>query len=210
VTGHHRRPQLRERGPDERGRGDRGSALVEMAFVLPLLAMLTFGIIEFGLAWGSKLTVQTAVRAGVRVGSADGALATADKSMLLAVGAVLYDMGLGNVDRVLIFKSVTTDGAVPTACLTPTPHSVVGSCNLYTGAQLAQVVAGTAPISWFGCGVGSLDLSWCPTSRQSIQALGNDYLGVQVVARHQMVTGFFGSVRTLNDYGVMRLEPQES
>jgi hypothetical protein len=181
-----------------------------MAFVLPLLCMLTFGIIEFGLAWGDKLTVQTAVRAGVRVGSADGTLATADKSVLLGVGAVLHDMGLANVDRVLVYKSVTTDGAVPTACLTPSPHSVSGSCNLYTGAQLAQVVAGTAPVSWFGCGVGSLDLSWCPTSRQSIQALGNDFIGIQVTARHQMVTGFFGSVRVLEDHGVMRLEPTES
>ncbi len=192
------------------GRPERGSAMVEFAFVLPVLALMCFGVIEFGLAWQDRLTVQTAVRAGVRVGSADGKVPTADKGVLLGVGAVLYDLGLANVSWVLVYKSTTTDGAVPPACLTPTPHSVSGSCNAYTGAQLQDVVDGDAPASWFGCGVGSLDLSWCPAARQSVQAIGNDYLGVRVTVRHPMLTGFFGSVITLDDDAVMRLEPQEA
>lgn len=196
--------------PGPVGRGEHGSALVEFAFVIPVLAIMCFGVIEFGLAWQDRLTVQTAARAGVRVGSADGTSATSDQGVLLSVGSTLYDLGLSNVDWVLIYKSTTTDGAVPAACLTPTPHSVSGSCNAYSGAQLQQIVAaapGTA--AWFGCGVGSLDLSWCPTSRQSIQALGNDYLGVHLRVRHPMLTGFFGSVVTVDDDAVMRLEPQE-
>ncbi len=71
-------------------------------------------------------------------------------------------------------------------------------------------MAGTAPASWFGCGVGSLDLSWCPTSRQACRPSGTDYLGVWVKARHPMLTGFFGSVITIADDAVMRLEPQEA
>jgi hypothetical protein len=201
---------IRSACPANARRGQRGAALVELAFVLPVLAVLAFGVVEFGLAWQDRLTVQTAAREGVRVGSSQGKAATADKAALLGVGAVLYDMGLQNVDWVVVFKSTTTDGAVPTACLTPTPHSVAGSCNAYTGAQLKKVVDGTAPASWFGCGVGSLDLSWCPTARQSIQALGNDYLGVRITARHPLLTGFFGSVLTLKDHAVMRLEPQEA
>jgi len=184
--------------------------MVELALVLPVLALFAFGVIELGLAWGDRMAVQTAVRAGVRVGSSDGKVSTADKGVLLGVGAALYDMGLPNVDWVVVYKSATIDGAPPAACLTPAPHSVNGSCNAYTGTQLQQVVAGTAPASWFGCGAGSLDVAWCPTSRQSIQALGNDYLGVRITARHPMLTGFFGSVLTLNDDAVMRLEPQES
>jgi hypothetical protein len=193
-----------------RDRSQRGSALVEFAFVLPVLAVFAFGVIEFGMAWKARLTVQTAVRSGVRVGSADGKSATADKGVLLAAGAVLYDMGLANVDWLLVYKSTTTDGAAPAACLTPTPHSVSGSCNVYTGSQLQQVVAGTNPASWFGCGVGSLDLSWCPTTRQSVQALGNDYLGIRLTVRHPTFTKFFGTVITVNDDAVMRLEPAEA
>ena len=193
-----------------RRRSERGGAMIEFAFVLPLLALFAFCAIEMGLGWSARLTVQTAVRAGVRVGSAQGAVATADQVLLLSTGAALNDLGPANVNWVVVFKSTTTNGAVPTACLTGTPHSVSGSCNAYTGAQLAQVMAGTSPGSWFGCGVGSLDLSWCPTSRQAIQALGTDYLGVWVSARHPMLTGFFGSTLTIADHAVMRLEPRET
>lgn len=34
--------------------GDRGQALVELAFVLPLVLLLLFGIIDFGLAYNTK------------------------------------------------------------------------------------------------------------------------------------------------------------
>ena len=67
--------------PRRRGRRPRAgaAALVEFACVLPLIAVLAFGIIEFGMAWQDKLRVQTAVRAGARVGSTAGKLSTADK-----------------------------------------------------------------------------------------------------------------------------------
>lgn len=193
-----------------RASGCRGAALVELAMVLPLLALLAFGALEMGLAWRDRLTVQTATRAGVRVGSAEGRLATADQGVLLAVGAALHDLGLGDVDWVVVYKSDTSDGSVPSACTTPVPQSVSGSCNAYTGAQLQEVVEGTAPSSWFGCGGSSLDGYWCPASRQSVQALGPDFLGVWIRAGHPMLTGLFESELTVEDDAVMRLEPQEA
>lgn len=189
---------------------ERGAVLVEFALLLPLLALMAFGIMEFGLARQDKLMVQTAARAGVRVGSAASSTSSADKELLLGVGSALNDIGLDNVDWVLVYKSTTVDGTVPAVCTTGTPHSVSGSCNAYSGAQLGQMVAGTAPATWFGCGGASLDASWCPTARESIQANGTDYLGVWISARHPMVTGFFGSVLTLTDRAVMRLEPRSS
>jgi len=191
-----------------RGRGESGAVIVEFALVLPFMALMAMGIMEFGLARQDKLTVQTGARSGVRVGSAAGNAATADKNLLLGAGSALNDIGLANVNWVVVYKSTTTDGAVPASCTSPTPHSVSSSCNAYSGAQLQQVVAGTAPASWFGCGAGSLDASWCPTSRLTIQANGADYLGVWLSARHPMFTGFFGSALTLTDNAIMRLEPQ--
>jgi hypothetical protein len=190
-----------------RGRGENGTLVLEFAIILPFLALMTFGLLEFGLAIQDKMAVQTATRTGLRVGSAAGSTVDADKSLLLGVSATLTDIGLANVDWVLVYKSGTADGAVPATCSNP-PHGVSAACNVYTGAQLQQINAGTAPASWFGCGVAALDRFWCPSARQTTQANGTDYLGVWVQARHQMITGFFGSTLTMTDAGVMRLEPQ--
>lgn len=189
--------------------GQRGGVLVEFTFLVPVVALLAFGIIEMGLAWQARLIVQTAARAGVRTGSTVGTAATADQSLLVGVGSALNDLGLANVEWVLVYKS-PAGGTVPTSCLSPTPHSVGGVCNAYSGSQLQQVVAGTAPPSWFGCGVGSLDGSWCPANRQNVQAIGPDYLGVWVSARHDRLTGFFGATTMIRDRAVMRLEPAGS
>lgn len=191
-----------------RALGSGGNVLVEFALLLPFLALMAFGVVEFGLAWQDRMTVQASTRAGTRVGSAAGDTSAADKNLLLGLGSAISDVGLENVEWVLVYKSTAGDGAVPSACTSPSPHSVSGSCNAYSGAQLSEVVAGTAPSSWFGCGGGSLDGSWCPTNRQTIHANGTDYLGVWVRARHPMLTGFFGSTITITDRAVMRLEPQ--
>ena len=151
-------------GPRRAGR----SALVEFAFVLPVLAVMAFGVIEFGLAWQDRLTVQTAVRAGVRVGSADGKLATADKEVLLGVGAVLYDLGLANVDSVVVYKSTTTDGAVPPACLTPNaPQRERVVQRLHRGP--AAAASSTAPPRPRGSAAASAR-STCPGARPPARA----------------------------------------
>lgn len=49
-------------------RDERGVSSVEFALVLPLLLILMFGIIEFGLAWYSKQVVTNASREGARAG----------------------------------------------------------------------------------------------------------------------------------------------
>lgn len=48
-------------------RRDDGAALVEFALVLSLLVMITFGIIEFGRAYNTQVTLTHATREGVRV-----------------------------------------------------------------------------------------------------------------------------------------------
>ncbi len=50
-------------------RGERGQALVELALVLPVLALLLFAIIDFGLALNARIQVANAVREGARLGA---------------------------------------------------------------------------------------------------------------------------------------------
>jgi Flp pilus assembly protein TadG len=48
-------------------RSNRGTALVEFAFVLPLLLLICFGITEFGRAWMTVNIITSAAREGVRL-----------------------------------------------------------------------------------------------------------------------------------------------
>jgi hypothetical protein len=47
-------------------RSERGQSVTEFAVVLPLLVMLLFGIIQFGVTFNHYLTLTDAVRAGAR------------------------------------------------------------------------------------------------------------------------------------------------
>jgi hypothetical protein len=49
------------------GRGEDGAAAVEFALLLPLLVLLVFGIIHFGLAFNSRIQATNAAREGARL-----------------------------------------------------------------------------------------------------------------------------------------------
>lgn len=50
-----------------RWRSRHGQSLVEMAMVLPLLALLTFGLLDFGRAYYFQVSITNAAREGARV-----------------------------------------------------------------------------------------------------------------------------------------------
>jgi Flp pilus assembly protein TadG len=47
-------------------RDDRGAAMVEFAIVLPVLLLILLGIIEFGRAYNTQVSIQAAAREGAR------------------------------------------------------------------------------------------------------------------------------------------------
>lgn len=67
-------PRRRRR---DRARDERGAAAVEFALLLLPLLLLTFGIIEFGRAYNTKLSLTHAAREGVRVVAVTGDAGTA-------------------------------------------------------------------------------------------------------------------------------------
>jgi Flp pilus assembly protein TadG len=50
-------------------RNERGQTLTEFALVLPLIALLLFGVIQFGIVFHQYVTLTDAVRAGARQGA---------------------------------------------------------------------------------------------------------------------------------------------
>ena len=49
--------------------GEKGGSAVEFAIILPILIMLIFGIIQFGIAYNKYVSVAHAVREGARLAS---------------------------------------------------------------------------------------------------------------------------------------------
>lgn len=47
-------------------KGQRGAAAVELALILPILVLLVFGIVEFGRAYHTQVTLTHAAREGAR------------------------------------------------------------------------------------------------------------------------------------------------
>lgn len=61
------RDAARHRAPTAgRARGEQGAVMVEAALVLPLLLLLVFGMIDFGVNLSDQISVREGVREGVR------------------------------------------------------------------------------------------------------------------------------------------------
>ncbi|MEY2432778.1 MAG: TadE-like protein [Acidimicrobiaceae bacterium] len=65
----------RDQQRSRRLRGDRGSALVEAAIILPFLVLMVFGIVELGFLFRSASVVNSSTRSGARLAAAQYASA---------------------------------------------------------------------------------------------------------------------------------------
>ncbi len=83
-------------------KGERGAALVELAFALPLLVVILVGTIDFGRAFRTAMVVTNAARAGALYGSQSLANSGNITGMVNTADAVLTANGL-------------TSGSTPTA-----------------------------------------------------------------------------------------------
>jgi Flp pilus assembly protein TadG len=132
-------------------RGERGAALVEFALVLPLLAALIFGVIEFGSMYNSLLEVRSAAREGARMAAVDnGCVFPAPTSCSSTAAAQLTDLktatqaratGLANqaLNISVTYPTGTGHPAVGdnvTVCVNYTFHTVTGLFPFLNGITL--------------------------------------------------------------------------
>lgn len=64
-------------------KNQKGAALLEFALVLPILLLLVFGIIEFGLLFYNKQVITNASREGARAGIVNGVAEGAIKTIVV-------------------------------------------------------------------------------------------------------------------------------
>jgi len=194
-----------------RGRGDRGLAVVEVAIILPLLALLISGIIEGGMAWRDSLTVSSGTRSAARVVSNLGSNRLSDYEALLTLDAALDGLSTSYVVGVLIYDGSAADGSVPAACLDAggNPKSISGSCNYYSAAMITSMsIAKFDGLGATTCSATSWDHFYCPTSRETRQNQGLETVGVWVRVKRGWFTNMFpGDGLTVEHRTVMNVEP---
>jgi len=74
--------------------GEAGAEIVEMAFMLPIFLLLTFGIFEFGRAWLIVNTMNHATREAVRLAATTAGLTADDSTVITKATTILANANL--------------------------------------------------------------------------------------------------------------------
>ena len=184
---------------------ERGSALVEAAFITPLVFLVIFGILEFGWAFHDKLTVGNMSQSGARTASTQGNDTLADYQFVQAIDKAASALPRNQIQYIVLYKAASATDTVPASCSSGT--SQTGVCNVYVPANFS------APSTQFGCGATALDRFWCPTARKVATTVATggppDYVGVYVKVRHDTVTRLFGTGWTFTEDTVAREEARK-
>lgn len=164
-----------------------------MAIVVPVLVLMAFGMLEFGLAFKQKLTYSHAVNQATRNATVMGTDEYADIEILNALEAGLNG-NLNNVERVDIFQAdsngtpVSYDRYVPDAGACgwdPCPDPDLGSATY------------GSPADYEPCGRDII-----------LDAGGVDTIGVQIQYTHAWITGVLGIPdQTWHETARARMEP---
>jgi Flp pilus assembly protein TadG len=102
-------------------KNERGQTLTEFALVLPILALLLFGVIQFGIAFNNYITLTDAVRAGARKGAVGRHLQNPQASVVQSVRTAATD--LKSSDLQIAVSSSWTQGSDVTVTATY-PYSI--------------------------------------------------------------------------------------
>jgi Flp pilus assembly protein TadG len=121
---------------------DRGSALVEFALILPMMLLLTTGIMVFGVAMNNYLQLTNAVSIGART-LAVSAQMTLDPCQVgsSAIAAAAPNLNSSNLKYSFVLSGTTYNGS---SCASADVSS--GAAGLLTSGSTATVVA-TYPLN---------------------------------------------------------------
>lgn len=124
-------------------RGDAGSAAVEFAFVLPVLLLVIFGIVNFGFIFAAQISLNGSARDAARAGVVKplGSTGSAMKCSAIAASARDGAVTIG-VDKTKI--GITVTGPAGTCSLPATSPFYDGVMCSATNGQLVVVLTYTA------------------------------------------------------------------
>jgi Flp pilus assembly protein TadG len=197
--------------------GDQGATVAEFALILPFLAILVFGVIDYGNAYRQENILEVGVMSAARANSQMALSTHADYESLQSIAGTINNMKGVTLTKVIVWKANTAN-TPPAACLgrqfSAADLTVKGepdSCNVYSPAQ----VNATSELTGFGRSLGAgtcrsvnWDWNWCPMSRVNDERIGGDHLGVYIEVVYQPLTRFvMQNGVTMSEQVIYRLEP---
>lgn len=174
--------------------------LIEAAILMPVLALFLFGILEWGLAFRSGLTVSDASRAGARVAAAMPRNPEYQTAAAAAVSGRLASAGVPaeQIESLVIYRADPSTGGLRGGGSTDAAiEACTANCWRFTWDATTRAFT---PVTG--------GPSWSYTSQAACGGTADtDHVGVYVRVDHEFVTSMFGSGLSLTERTIMRLEP---
>ena len=169
-------------------RRERGATLVEAAVVFPLLFLILFALVEFGMAFKDSLSVGHGAREAARAGATFGNDPHANLLVLREVEKVMDPVGIAVGLRVRIYNPETSAGDTYTFS-----DGYAGGCN-WTPCPDPDSLLYTIP-------------TWLPASRD-VSAPFTERIGVRVMYSHRWITKMFATTTDFTKDVNFQIEPQ--
>ena len=174
-------------------RREDGAAAVEFALVLPILVLLVFGIIEFGMTFRDTLTIASTTRSGARTASALSRDPQFNTATVAAVTQAVGSLPSTSIQQLWIYKADPNGSGLP-----------VGQSGFSSGCSSCSIWNWNSTTNQFVLSGTSV---WDPATQDACAGT-SDSVGIYLKVNHQFVTQLFGATVTLTDHTVMRLEPK--
>ncbi len=181
--------RLRRRGKVS---GERGAVLVETAILIPVVIIITFGLIEFSSAYQSSSVASASARTAARTASAEALLPTYATDAAAAAATALKTVPNNEPVEMWIYRANTAgypESGGFSACTT--------NCIKYNWLPGSRTFD-TANATGGG---------WAYTTQNACNSTNWDSVGVYVKLNHRFLTKLFGATINLSDHAVFRLEP---
>lgn len=169
-------------------RRERGAAAVEAVIVTPIFVLLVIGIMEFALFFQNNLSASDAVKAGVRMASAEGRNANFAQDAADRVQDAGGALNKNNIQQLWVYKANTTNEF-------PQGFSSFSDCTV------------CVKFRWDGTQFTPTLNNWAATSQNACAAGPPDRIGVYLQVRHDALTGMVFSTITIREANVLGIEP---
>lgn len=179
-----------------RRRDQRGASMVEAAFVFPVVALITFATIEFGLIFLSQSTALNSAQAGVRQAAAQIPTAADPVTAYDAVRDEVVD-SIGALSQrgtpvdLWIYRADADGGPVGATDF----DSCATECRIYR---------------WDGTTFLYQSGNWADPDACIFDGDGVDSVGVYVTVSHAPITGMVFDTLALDEHSTAQLEPLPS